>query len=108
MLAFNETTRMTATIMVMIPTVKTTPTENFWAIDIRMVYKIWIGIAMTVEVDGGVSNVTCWERGDLLDRSVRISTAKLYHRLIAFAVLSLGVEHSSARISGDPDGLEMF
>jgi hypothetical protein len=43
-----ETTLTIATIMVMIPTVKTIPTENFCAVDICRLYKICTGIAMTV------------------------------------------------------------
>jgi hypothetical protein len=43
-----ETILTTATIMVIIPTVKTIPTENFCAVDICRLYKICTGIAMTV------------------------------------------------------------
>lgn len=61
---------------------------------------------MTVKVDSAVSNVLLLGRRDLLDRSVRRSAAKLYQRLMAFAVLSFDVEHASTLFSENVQGLK--
>jgi hypothetical protein len=86
-----ETTLTIATIMVIIPTVKTIPTENFCVVDICRLYKICTGIAMTVAFKTRLVILLIVVVGNsksLLIKSVSRSTAKAYQRLAAFATLS--------------------
>lgn len=50
-LASREMTRTMAKIMVMMPTLKTMPTENLWAVVILRVYKMRMGTNMTLNGD---------------------------------------------------------
>jgi hypothetical protein len=60
-----------------------------------------LGVVSYVSLMGGE-----WDERNELMRSVNRSTAKLYHKLAAFAALSAGVSHRPGIVSVDPQNLQ--
>ena len=89
----NETLRIIAVTMVMMPTMKTRPMLIFSTKDIFKFQSTRMGTAITAPIS------SCQQgriRGILLKRSVAKSAPRLNHRLISFARASRGVAHSPA------------
>ena len=101
-LELRETQRTIAQTMVTTPTMKMTAMLNFSTSDIRSVKSTRSGMAITAEGQQSsmlnplntVEEQKTRQRECGLIKSVKTSTARQYHRLIAFARASLSVRHS--------------